>query len=135
LTVFLDTNICIYALDGSYPSLRKRFQQVQPARIKIPSIVQGELYFGAAKSQSPNETRETIESFLMPFEIVPFGKEASNVYAEIRAELERSGEPIGPNDLIIAAVVLANDGTLITHNTAEFERVSNLPTDDWTQSD
>lgn len=41
--------------------------------------------------------------------------------------------PVGPNDLLIAATVLANNGTLITHNTKEFSRIEDLRVEDWTE--
>jgi tRNA(fMet)-specific endonuclease VapC len=45
--------------------------------------------------------------------------------------LEVNGEVIGPNDLMIAAISLANNLTLVTHNTAEFRRITTLKIDDW----
>lgn len=66
-------------------------------------------------------------------EIVPFEDAASEEYARVRAELETSGSPIGPNDLIIAATVCSEEGTLVTRNTREFRRVEGLELVDWTE--
>ncbi len=52
-------------------------------------------------------------------------------YGEIRAHLQRGGNLIGGNDLLIAATALAYDLTLITHNTTEFTRVPGLSVEDW----
>ena len=130
---FLDTNICIYALKGRYPSIADRLRASLPAAIKVPSIVNAELLFGAHKSDRPRGTVDAVHAFLSPFEIVPFGDDAASCYATIRAALEKRGKPVGPNDLVIAATVLAHRGTLITHNVREFQRVAGLSIEDWTK--
>jgi tRNA(fMet)-specific endonuclease VapC len=56
---------------------------------------------------------------------------AGHVAGRIRAELESQGTPIGSNDLLIAAIAIANDLTLVTHNIREFSRVSSLRYEDW----
>ena len=56
---------------------------------------------------------------------------AAHRFGEIRAELNRQGLPIGPYDLQIAAIALANQLVLVTHNVAEFSRVPNLKCVDW----
>ena len=132
MAYFLDTNICIYALKGRYPAIGRRMQRLSPAAIKIPSIVKGELLFGAHKSSQSEQTLEVLGRFLFPFEVIPFGDVAAESYARIRADLERRGKPVGPNDLIVAATVMAGGGTLITHNVREFRRIEDLPVEDWT---
>ncbi|MCI5148903.1 MAG: type II toxin-antitoxin system VapC family toxin, partial [Candidatus Electrothrix sp. MAN1_4] len=62
---------------------------------------------------------------------LPFGDEAVADYGEIRAALAKAGTPIGPNDLLIAAVAKAHDVTLVTHNVGEFSRVHGLLLEDW----
>jgi tRNA(fMet)-specific endonuclease VapC len=62
---------------------------------------------------------------------LPFDDPAAEEYARVRAHLANQGTPIGPNDLIIAATALANQLTLVTHNTAEFSRVPGLTLEDW----
>jgi tRNA(fMet)-specific endonuclease VapC len=57
--------------------------------------------------------------------------EAARKYGEIRAELSRAGTPIGPNDLMIAAIALVHGSTLVTHNTREFSRIKDLKLEDW----
>ena len=63
--------------------------------------------------------------------VLPFDKAAANVHAQIRVHLERLGQVIGPYDLLIAAIALANNLTLVTHNTNEFSRVPGLVIEDW----
>jgi len=130
---FLDTNICSYYLKGKYEKLFYKIQSQQPANLKIPSIVKAELYYGAEKGSNPDKTKKIIFDFLLPFEIIPFGNDESIVYSKIRAGLEKKGRIIGPNDLIIASIVIANNGVLITNNEKEFKNVSELKIQNWTK--
>jgi tRNA(fMet)-specific endonuclease VapC len=133
MTFFLDTNICIYALKGQFPGIARKLRQTPPASIKIPSIVKGELLFGALKSSQGERTLDVLERFLLPFEVVGLGDDAAASYSEIRFDLERRGQPVGPNDLVVAATVLAERGTLVTHNVREFQRIRHLVVEDWTK--
>jgi len=133
MTVFLDTDICIFALRGQHPQLIDAFRALTPDRIRIPAIVAGELWLGARKSASPSTAQKAVAAFLAPYEIVPFDAHTAEVYADIREELESKGTPIGPNDLLIAATALAHRGVLVTHNTREFGRIQGLRMQDWTQ--
>jgi tRNA(fMet)-specific endonuclease VapC len=128
---FLDSNICLYYLKNQYPPLSRKLIALPPDKIKIPSIVEAELFTGVEKS-ARQFTREVWEAFFVPFEIIAFNHDAARQYAVIRAHLEQRGTVIGPNDLIIAATVLANNGVLVTHNVKEFQRVPNLVIEDWT---
>lgn len=130
---FLDTNICIYALNNKFPRIKLIIESLSPSDVGIPSIVKAELYYGALKSQKKDKVIPVLEKFLSPFEIVPFGDKEVKTYAQIRADLEREGNIIGPNDLIVAAITLSHSATLVTHNMREFQRVSNLLVEDWTQ--
>lgn len=128
---FLDTNICIYALQGASKRIKSFFEKLEPEHIKIPAIVKAELLLGAEKSVRKQKTFEAVCRFLMPFEVLPFDEEGAVFYAKIRGLLEKKGMLIGPNDLIVAATVLAFDGILVTHNTKEFSRIRQLPIEDW----
>jgi len=132
MTFFLDTNICIYALKGEFPAIRRQMQNLTPDMIRIPSMVKAELLLGARKSGNPRRALPRVEKFLSPFEIVPFCERSAVVFSILRDDLERKGKTIGPYDLIIASTVLANNGTLVTRNTREFSRVLGLALLDWT---
>ena len=71
------------------------------------------------------------DDFLKELISLPFDDAAAEHYAQIRANLTSTGELIGPNDLIIAAIALTHNLTLVTHNTAEFSRVKTLQLEDW----
>lgn len=128
---YLDTNICIYFLKGQYPQLLDRMLSYKPDDIKISSMVKAELLYGVEKSKRRDENRDKLRKFLLPFEIIPFNDRAAAEYSVIRAEMEKRGEPIGPNDLIISATVLSQDGTLVTNNEKEFRRVPGLAVENW----
>jgi tRNA(fMet)-specific endonuclease VapC len=93
--------------------------------------VKAELYFGAARSNDPVKTRANQQLFLSRMASYPFDDAAADHYAEVRSDLQRQGQMIGPNDLLIAAICLANGLTLVTHNVAEFSRVAGLRIEDW----
>ena len=83
------------------------------------------------KSQNPRRTLARQQPFVNRFVSLPFDDQAAEIYGEIRADLEKMGQPIGPNDFLIAAIAVANDVTLVTHNTREFGRAKDLKLEDW----
>jgi len=128
---YLDTNTCIYFLNGKHESVKTKILATLPNEIAIPSIVKAELLFGAYKSKNRKSNIEKIEKFLEPFEIVAFDDIMAYTYAEIRHATEKSGESVGPNDLFIAAIVRFHEGTLVTNNEKEFGRIEGLKIENW----
>ena len=129
--IFLDSDVCIHFLNGKDSTLIKRFQAHSPAEIKIASIVKAELLFGVANSKKIRENGLKLAKFLEPYDILGFDSPAAAIYAQIRFELSKKGNLIGPNDLILAATVIANRGTLVTRNIGEFGRVKSLNVETW----
>lgn len=97
----------------------------------VCSVVKAELFYGAMKSSNPERALAQQLEFLNRFVSLPFNDTSAMIYGRIRAQLTASGTPIGSNDLLIAAIALANDLTLVTHNTREFNRVEGLRIEDW----
>ncbi len=128
---YLDTNIIIYALKGQYPKIIEHFKQVPSQSIVIPTVVIAEIEYGAQKSKDYNKTISKYNQFTDVFNKAPFSEKAAKIYGEIRSNLEKSGNLIGPNDLMIAAIVLSENGILVTNNTKEFERIPNLRLSNW----
>ncbi|HKL85574.1 MAG TPA: type II toxin-antitoxin system VapC family toxin [Treponemataceae bacterium] len=128
---YLDTNTCIYFLNGRYESIKHKIVETSPNKIKIPSIVKAELLLGGYNSKNKTKTLATLEQFLEPFEVISFTEEMTYTYAEIRSTLEKKGQIIGPNDVLIASIVLFYSATLITHNVQEFKRIPALKIEDW----
>jgi len=127
----LDTNVCIRVLNGSSAALVRRLRQHSPAEIRLCSIVLAELYYGARKSRRVAENLSSVGAFARPFRSLSFDDACAEVYGGIRAELEGRGQPIGPNDLMIAAVARCHDLTLVTRNLSEFTRVVGLKVVSW----
>ena len=127
----LDTNICIYLMKNSYPALTKKVFSFDPSDLYISSITVFELEYGAAKSRWGEKTRQNMQLFLAPFNIIDFNSNDAVAAGIIRGLLEKQGSPIGPYDVMIAGQAVAGSLVLVTHNTAEFSRVPGLKTEDW----
>ena len=133
MTYLLDSNACIGWLRQNLPKLVARIKQEDPKDIVICSVVVGELIYGVerfAPAQQANN-RMRVGQLRQQFVSLPFDDLAAEHYGKVREHLAALGTPIGPNDLMIAAIVLANVLTLVTHNTFEFSRVPGLPIEDW----
>ncbi|PIX03602.1 MAG: VapC toxin family PIN domain ribonuclease [Gallionellales bacterium CG_4_8_14_3_um_filter_54_18] len=126
----LDTNICIYVINSRPAIVLERFRLERLGDIAISSVTAAELAFGVAKSGSVRN-RQALEMFLSTLEILPFDESAIWHYADIRADLERRGQPIGTLDTMIAAHALTTNTILVTNNTREFERIPRLRVENW----
>ncbi|HEY9825244.1 MAG TPA: type II toxin-antitoxin system VapC family toxin [Stenomitos sp.] len=131
MNYLLDTNVCIIYLKGRNVTLRHRLESIPNQEIAICSIVKAELCFGAMKSVNPERNFALQQAFLAQFVSLPFDDLAATTFGMIRSQLEIQGTPIGAYDLQIAAIALANNLTLVTHNTGEFGRVDGLQVEDW----
>jgi tRNA(fMet)-specific endonuclease VapC len=131
MTYLLDTNACIKYLNGRSENIRRNLESKQPQEMLVCSVVKAELFYGVQKSVKQKENMEKVHTFLDQFVSLSFDDKASEKYGEIRADLEKTGTPIGPNDLLIASIALANNVILVTHNTREFKRVKGLKIEDW----
>jgi len=130
----LDTNVCIRYLNGRSERVRERLEASSPDEIALCSVVRAELLYGVLKSAQPQRNANRLARFLGGFPCLPFDEVASATYAEIRFRLETIGKPVGPNDLMIAAIAVANRLALVTHNTREFGRIEGLTVEDWEAS-
>jgi len=127
----LDTNTCIRYLNQRSTSIIRKLNNVSPDDIVVCSIVRAELFAGAGKSQTPAMSLAKQQEFLNRFASLPFDDVTATVYGPMRAKLEKAGTPIGALDLLIAAITLAKDLVLVTHNIAEFSRIDGLKIEDW----
>jgi tRNA(fMet)-specific endonuclease VapC len=127
----LDTNTCIRILNGSSPAVAARLQATSPFEVRLSAVVKAELLYGARKSTRVEDNLRVLRRFFAPFVSLPFDDRCAEEAGLIRLDLERSGRPVGPNDLLIAATGRAYDLVVVTHNTREFGRVPGLRTEDW----
>ncbi|MEG3846457.1 type II toxin-antitoxin system VapC family toxin [Microcoleus sp. herbarium19] len=128
----LDTNTCIRLLNEDRNSaVSRRLAMMQSGDVTICSVVKAELYWGAFRSSRQGSNLARLERFFTEFVSLPFDDQSAIIYGQIRAGLAASGTPIGPNDLLIASIALANNLIVVTHNTREFIRVQGLRLEDW----
>ena len=127
----IDTNVCVVYLNQPQSAVAQQLRIQRQQDVAICSVVKSELFFGAMKSQRPQQTLEKQLLFVTAFHSLPFDDKAALIFGKIRAELQSQGKPIGPYDTQIAAIALANDLTLVTHNTGEFSRIPGLRLIDW----
>ncbi|EIC20326.1 type II toxin-antitoxin system VapC family toxin [Thiorhodovibrio frisius] len=128
----LDTNTCSFVIRRRPASVKERFEQVGDQNLAISVIVLAEMRFGAELHPTRSEAiLEDIEDFRRRLRVLPWSEAAARCYASLRVHLQRSGTPIGNMDLLIAAHAVAEDAVLVTNNTGEFKRVSELRLEDW----
>jgi tRNA(fMet)-specific endonuclease VapC len=130
LRYLLDTNALSDLIRHPTGPVARRIAAAGEEAVCTSIVVACELRYGAAKKQSPTLT-ERIEALLGRITILPLETDADVHYAKIRAQLQRSGQPIGPNDLLIAAHALALGLTVVTDNVGEFSRVPGLSIENW----
>lgn len=126
----LDTNTLIYYFKGR-GQVAQNLGSFSPQEVLISTVVLFELQVGIAKSTSPQKRSQQLQQLLSRVNVVLFDQDAALTAATIRAQLERQGTPIGPIDILIAGVAHSLQATLVTHNVAEFSRVSGLAITDW----
>ena len=134
MTYLLDTNACIALINGKPASVRGRFQKAAEAgaEMVVSSVVAFELWYGVAKSRSPDVNAARVETFFLgPVRVLAFDEEDAKTAGVIRATTEAVGRPLGAYDLLIAGQALRHTMTLITSNVREFSRVKGLAWQDW----
>ncbi len=127
----LDTNTCIGYLNGRSIGVLRRLQALPSQDVAVCSVVKAELFYGSMRSNNPDRSLAQQQDFLNRFISLPFDDQSALIYGQIRAKLAASGTPIGPNDLLISSIALANNLIVVTHNTREFSRVEGLRLEDW----
>ncbi len=130
LRYMLDTNLCIRVLRDRPAGLRERFN-AEAAGLCISSVTLAELLHGAEKAARPVEMRQQVEGFAARLTVLPFDDAAAVHYGDIRADLERRGQVIGPYDLMIAGHARSKGLVVVTGNLGEFIRVAGLRAEDW----
>ncbi|PSB33681.1 PIN domain-containing protein [Stenomitos frigidus] len=132
MTYLLDTNTCIRLLnDDRNAPVPRRLARLQPEAIRLCSVVKAELYDGAYRSSMREQNLATLGRLFNQFSSLPLDDQAALLAGHIRFQLTASGTSIGPHDVLIAAISLANNLTLVTHNTQEFARVAGLSLEGW----
>jgi len=127
----LDTNICSYIIRNKPLSIKKKLEEIEKEHtVALSSIVVSELLYGAKKKDSP-KLINIVSNFIDNFVICDYSKISAQSYSIVRTKLEKKGQIIGANDLLIASHALGIGAILVTNNTREFKRVENLIIEDW----
>ena len=127
----LDTNICIYIAKHNPPAVRAEFARHATSEMAMSVVTLGELRFGAEKSQHRHQAFTSIQSLCNLIPACSLPEVAGEHYGQIRAHLQKQGQPIGNNDLWLAAHARAEGWILVTNNQREFDRVPGLQVENW----
>ena len=130
ISILLDTDIVIYTLKRRPAAVHQQFNK-HAGRMAISAITLAELMHGADKSSDPARNLAVVEDFCSRVTVLPYGERAAQHYGAIRTALERIGQPIGVNDLHIAAHARSEGLTLVSNNQREFQRVPGLLLENW----
>ena len=131
MSYLLDTDICIALLKRKEAEVVRQFNSRRAEGFFLCSIVKAELLFGARNSSKTEFNLKAFSDFFSQFQSLSFDDLAAEHYGVLRATLQKSGNPIGANDLFIASIALANDMTILTRNRNEFFRVPALRVETW----
>lgn len=130
LHFLLDTNVISDLVRHPQGRIADRIAREGERSVCTSIVVAAELRFGANKSGS-DRLRRQLEAILGAIEVLPLEEPADRSCGMLRASLERRGETIGPNDMLIAAHALSLDYTVVTANRREFARVPGLRVENW----
>jgi len=130
LKYLLDTNIVIYVIKNRPAAARERFMQHQD-QLCISTVTMMELVYGAERSQQVERNLRDIEQFAARLDVLAYDTPAAVHTGQIRAELARIGQPVGPYDQMIAGHARSRGLILVSNNTREFSRIGGLRLEDW----
>ena len=117
-----DTDVLIDFLAGRDPACRRVALELERGRLQTTAVTRFELLCGARNAREESIIRQ----LLAAVPALPLDEQAADRAAAVRRALERAGEAIGMADSLIAGVVLARGGTLLTRNRRHFERIPEL---------
>ena len=126
----LDTDTCIYYLNGTHEELTRRILACGPDQLGVSALTVAELRFGAARSSRPEANRERLGTFFGELEIVAFDRLCGEQFGRMKAELLSRGRPIPDFDLGIAATAVATGRTLVSAD-AHMEEIAGLQRESW----
>ena len=128
MSFLLDTNICVAHLRRP-AGLAHRFMQYG-GRLFVPSIALAELYAGAYHTHDPAPRLAKIVDLLQDVQVLAFDETCAEQFGRVRGQLLLQGVSVSTVDLMIAAVALTHDLTVVTHNTADFRNIPDLRLED-----
>jgi tRNA(fMet)-specific endonuclease VapC len=130
LKYMLDTDMCIFTITRK-PAHIKRMFNTHIGQLCISAVTWGELICGAEKSEQVEKNLATLDGFSARLEVLPFDKQASRQFGQVKAELELQGQKIGSYDTMIAGHARSQGLIVVTNNVLEFKRVEGLRVVNW----
>lgn len=127
----LDTDTCAFILRRSSQALLDRIQTVPLERQVMSMVTLAELLYGVQLSSRKKENRAAVDALTRHLSVLDWSRDAAGHYAEIRADLKKKGQPIGSNDLMIAAHARSLGAVVVTNNVKDFRRVKGLKHQNW----
>jgi tRNA(fMet)-specific endonuclease VapC len=127
----LDTNTSSYVIKGNAPGIDARLRNLDVLQVCISAVTRAELRFGVRRLSSATRLAAEVEKFLTGVHTLAWDEVAADQFAEVRADLERGGTPIGSMDTMIAAHAKAINAVLVTNNVKHFRRVKGLAIENW----
>ncbi|MBZ9652120.1 type II toxin-antitoxin system VapC family toxin [Psychroflexus montanilacus] len=131
MNYLIDTNICIHFFRGKF-NLLDKFETVKLENCAISEITLAELIFGAENSSNPKKNYKLIDQFTEQIKILPIYN-ALTIYAKEKVRLRREGKMISDFDLLIGSTAISNDLIMVTENIKEFNRITDIHIENWTQ--
>ncbi|MDR9374580.1 MAG: type II toxin-antitoxin system VapC family toxin [Schleiferiaceae bacterium] len=129
MNYLLDTNICIHFFRGKFGVMEK-MEAARAENCAISEITLAELAFGAENSDKPKKNHRLIEQLVQIITVIPLFN-SIKLYGKEKARLRKAGTMISDLDLFIGCTAIENDLTMVTENTREFERISNIKLENW----
>lgn len=126
----LDTDICIYWLKGN-ENIEKKIIGKGLENVFITVITECELFYGAFKSQRKEKNLTVVENLRKKIQTLHTGEGVSHIYGKTKSDLDVKGQMLDDADLLISAIALSNNATLVTNNAGHFRRVPGLRTENW----
>lgn len=127
----LDTNICVRFLRGDESVARRLVDADENDDLRIPAMVEGELFYGVEKSEHRDENREKVKSLLALLPVCHTDDETMEKFGELKAKAEAAGRRVDDADVIIAATAMRHNAVLVTGNARHFSRFDGLEIEDW----
>ena len=126
----LDTNICIYLINGN-ELLKKKVREIGVYSLSISNITLAELYFGAYHSKKVEANLRRLSLFKANLTIHCDSEESAELFGKIKSKLRSKGRIIEDFDMMIASIACANHCTLVTNNINHFKAIEELPIENW----
>jgi len=127
----IDTNIWSHLQRRTTKKLLVHFSNLVAGQTFLSPVVLGEMETGFLKGDRAPHRRAALDQIIGSCQLLTINRHIASEYAQLRAQLEQAGTPIGPNDTWIAAEALHHKLVLVSDNVREFSRVPGLQVENW----